>query len=48
MNNEHWLESLQMLCARFSYIGMGPDIAALSLIELWGLYRFLLRLAEYG
>ncbi len=46
MNNEHWLERLQMLCARFSHLGISPDLAALSMIELWGLYLFLSRLAD--
>ena len=46
MQNNHWLERLQTLVARFSYMGLGADIAALSLIELWGLYCYLNRLAE--
>lgn len=46
MNNLDWLERLQMLCNRFSYLGMGADLASLSIIELWGLYLFLSRLAD--
>ena len=46
MQNNHWLERLHTLVARFSYMGLGADIAALSLIELWGLYCYLNRLAE--
>lgn len=46
MNNLGWLERLQMLCNRFVHLGMGADLAALSVIELWGLYLFLSRLAE--
>jgi len=46
MNNEAWLERLQMLCNRFAYLGMGAYLAALSLIEAWGLYLFLSRLAD--
>ena len=46
MNNKAWLERLQTLCARFLHLGLGGDIAALSLIEAWGLYLFLMRLAE--
>lgn len=46
MQNNHWLERLQTLVARFSYMGLDADIAALSLIELWGLYCYLNRLAE--
>ena len=44
MFNEPWLERLQTLCERFSYLGIGADISALSLIELWGLYCYLSRL----
>lgn len=40
------IEHLLMLCNRFSYLGIGGDIAALSIIEAKGLYLFLIRLAE--
>lgn len=40
-----WLKHLQTLSDRFSYLGIGADLAALPLIELWGLYRFLMRLS---
>lgn len=46
MNNLDWLERLQCLSARLSYLGIGADLAALSAIEAWGLYRFLSRLAD--
>lgn len=46
MPNNDWLERLQGLIERFSYLGVTGDIAALSLIELWGLYCFLQRLAD--
>lgn len=46
MNSETWLERLQTLCGRFSHLGMGADLAALSIVELWGLYLFLSRLAD--
>lgn len=46
MSAEAWQERLQSLCARFSYLGIDADIATLSLIELWGLYRYLSRLAD--
>lgn len=46
MHNLDWLERLGMLLARFSNLGIGADIASLSLIEAWGLYRFLMRLAD--
>ena len=46
MNDENWLERLQTLSVRFSHLGLAGDMAGLSLIELWGLYRFLSRLAD--
>ena len=46
MNEEPWLKRLQALLERFSYLGIGADIASLSLIELWGVYCFLSRLAD--
>jgi hypothetical protein len=45
MISETW-ENLQMLCNRFSYHGVGADLAALSTIEAWGLYLFLTRFAD--
>jgi hypothetical protein len=46
MSDETWLERLQTLCARFSHLGVGADMAAMSLVELWGLYCYLSRLAD--
>ncbi len=46
MNNLDWLERLQCLSVRFSHLGIGADLAALSVIEAWGLYCFLSRLAD--
>jgi hypothetical protein len=46
MNDENWLERFYTLVVRFSYLGLEGDIGALSLIELWGLYRFLSRLSN--
>jgi hypothetical protein len=46
MHNLDWLERLQSLSVRFSHLGVGADIAALSIVEAWGLYRFLSRLAD--
>lgn len=43
---EHLLERVQTLVARLSSLGIGPDLAALSLADLWGIYRFLQRMAE--
>ncbi len=45
--NNNWLDRLQTLIARFSYLNLDADIASLSLIELWGLYCYLSRLASY-
>ena len=41
-----WLERLQMLLARFSYLNLDADIASLSLFELRGLYQYLSRLVD--
>jgi hypothetical protein len=46
LNEGDWLEKLQMLSLRFPRLGVGADLAALSLIELWGLYCYLSRLAD--
>ncbi len=43
-----WLERLQMLIARFSYLGINADITSLSLVEAWGLYLYLDRLGGGG
>lgn len=45
MNAPAWLEYLQALAARFAGYGIGADLAAVSLVQAWGLYRFLCRLA---
>lgn len=46
MNKPDWLKCLHTLAARFSQLGIGGDIAALSIIEAWGLYLFLSSLAD--
>lgn len=48
MNGHAWLEDLQALAARFVGLGIGPDLAALTMAEAWGLYRYLTRLAGGG
>jgi len=45
MSSETW-ERLQTLCNRFAHLGISADLAALSIIELWGMYQFLSRLAD--
>lgn len=46
MNSNHWLDNLQALIVRFSYMGIDADIASLTLIDAWALYLHLSRLAE--
>lgn len=46
MRNENWLDTLETLLIRFSCLGIGADVAALSIVELWGLYCYLQRLAN--
>lgn len=46
MNGATWLDELNGLLARFSGIGISADIGSMSLIELWGVYCYLRRLAE--
>ena len=41
----NWLDSLEYLLAKYSGLGISPDVAALTLLELYGLYRFLVRLS---
>ncbi|SFO33767.1 hypothetical protein SAMN05216332_11139 [Nitrosospira briensis] len=43
---ETWLDQLQMLCVKFSHLGVGAELASLSLIEAWGVYLYLARLAN--
>lgn len=43
--NDDWLERLQCLLNRFSGLGITADIGAMGLIDLWGLYCLLNRLA---
>lgn len=45
MPNDHWIDELNILLARYSYLNFNADIATLSLVELWGLYCYLSRLA---
>lgn len=45
MQNDDWLDELNLLLARYSYLNLNADIATLSLVELWGVYRYLIRMA---
>jgi len=46
MNADLLRERVYSLAARLSGLGVGPDIAALSIVELWGVYLFLLRVSH--
>ena len=43
---EQLMERAQALALRLSHLGIGADLACLSVAELWGVYRFMLRLAN--
>jgi hypothetical protein len=45
MQKDDWLNELNMLLVRYSYLNLNADIATLSLIELWGIYCYLSKLA---
>jgi hypothetical protein len=47
MSRTAWLDELAMLAARYGY-GVGPDLGALTLVEAWGLYLLLARIAGGG
>ena len=46
--NHEWLMELPCLIARFSYLGIGDEVAAFSHSELRGLFLHLSRLAKEG
>ena len=48
MTGNDWLERLCSLAYRVESLGVVPDVAALSLCELWALYLFLMRLVDGG
>lgn len=41
---ESWWFELDDLVTKYSHLGIGPDMASLSLVEAWGLYQWLSRL----
>ena len=45
VNGALWIDELQMLAARFSGYGVGPDLAGLTLAQAWGVFVFLRRMA---
>lgn len=47
MSRPYWIAELEALAAGIG-AGVGADLAALTLAELWGVYVFLRALAETG
>ncbi len=47
MSRPAWLDELELLAIRYGN-AIGPDLAALTTAELWGVYLFLRALAEQG
>lgn len=45
MENDFWLIELYVLAERFSHLGVTQDLGLLNREELWGLYRYLRRVA---
>ena len=43
---EQLMERAQALALRLSHLGIGADLAYLSMADLWAVYRFMLRLAH--
>jgi hypothetical protein len=43
-----WRKELELLVWRFAHLGIGPDLAGMTIHELAGLYAFLARLAAIG
>lgn len=43
-----WLERLESLSVRLPAYGMSADLTLLTVAELWGLYRLLLRMTGEG
>jgi hypothetical protein len=41
-----WINDLNGLIVRFSYLGITNDVGTMSIIELWGVYCYLKRIAE--
>ena len=41
-----WLKHLETLIARFSHLGISPDIDSFTLSESWALYLYLTRIGD--
>jgi hypothetical protein len=39
------VEAVAVLAVRFSHLGIRPDLAGMSIGDLWGLWRYLQRIA---
>jgi len=48
MNEPTWLQRLECLVVRFSHLGLCGDLASMTIVELWAVYRFLCHLSEAG
>ncbi|MDI4632425.1 hypothetical protein J7U46_05160 [Pelomonas sp. V22] len=46
MTPNDWLKRLESLLAHYPQYGIGPDLAGMAMIDLWGLWQFLERLAQ--
>ena len=46
MSAPTWLNELETLSVRFSYLGVSADLASLSLSEAWHLLQYLRRHAD--
>lgn len=44
MSGTTWLDELSMMLWRCSSLGIGVDVASMSVVELWGVYCLLKRL----
>ncbi len=48
MTRDELIAELRRLAYRLPELGIGPDLAALTIGELWGLYALLVRLSNAG
>lgn len=44
--HETLLERAQALAARHPCLGIGPNLAGMALVDLWGVYRLLQRVVN--
>lgn len=36
-----WLSDFELLATKYAHLGFTPDLASLTILELWGLYQWL-------